>query len=253
MRLVPLPFLIILLFALPVLASSLTLNRAPIDEQYRQTNVLLVQAYEKLGIRINYTQLPYMRSAVSANAGVIDGLDLRLESHTQSYQNLLKVNVPLLTSKTLVVINRKLCPKCELGQLKSLGVVSGFTFPANELNLSDLDNRVIELAEHQGLFKFFKGNRVNAIVTSELFLPVFLRDNERYRYIEISRQPVYHYLHKRNSSLIAPLEISIKEVTKTLAATENSVENLWLEEKKDPQPSAGSMQQHGTDTGMAPF
>jgi hypothetical protein len=204
----------------PLLATSLVLNAAPVSSEFTHANALLVRGYENIGVTLKFTHLPYIRSAISANVGVIDGLDLRLETHTESYHNLIRVEVPLLLSKTILVINRKLCGECEVSELRSLAVVAGFTFPEQVLRLDNSQNLLIELAEHEALFRFFQRNRVNAIITSDVFLPDYLRDNIKYRYVEIARQNAFHYLHKSHLQLAIRLQRSLAEVTAAYAEKE---------------------------------
>lgn len=240
------------LMACSAKANNLVINGSPIHSQHHSARMLLEQAYRDIGIQLSYTELPYVRSAVNANIGVIDGLDVRLASHTDAYDNLVKIDVPLLLSRTLVVVNRKLCPDCDIKGLRSVGVVSGYSFPRSELNLADIKNTVVELPEHHRLFTFFKGGRVNGIVTSELYLPNELRDNRLYRYIEIGRQPVFHYLHKNHSAMAKQLEKSLRALTREGINQGKFADELLLKEIHQTKP-LGSAQEPKKGSSLVGF
>nr|WP_136251074.1 hypothetical protein [Ningiella ruwaisensis] len=193
-------------------AKQIVLSSSPIHDEFKIAEQMLEEAYAQVGHTLRYQDLPYTRSIVSANVGVIDGLSLRLEQHTQNYPNLIRINVALLNSKTLVVINKKLCPNCDIGKLRSIGAVSGFEFPESKLQLEDNTNLKIELAEHHRLFTFFEAGRVNAIVTSNLFLPDRLRDTQKYRYVQIAEQDVYHFVHKQHQALAKQLDVALSQI-----------------------------------------
>jgi hypothetical protein len=192
--------------------SALVFNSAPINHQHLYTKQILEQAYESLGLSINMANFPYHRGAVSANYGVIDGLMLRRESDAQEHEQLIKINVPLLRSKTLLVINKALCGDCKIDKLISLASVSGFRFANTPLAIDGKKNYLIELPSHPKLFKFFERGRVNAIVTADVFLPERLKNNDKYLYIEMGSEDAFHYVHSKHISLANKLELKLTEL-----------------------------------------
>jgi hypothetical protein len=200
-----------------LMGASLVFHSAPLNQQHLHAKQMVKEAYESLGIKIRLADLPYYRGAVSADYGVIDGLILRLESHTLDYPNLIKINVPLLQSRTLVVINKALCGQCKPDKLTSLASVSGFKFADIHLNIDGQRNYLIELPSHQQLFKFFERGRVNAIITSEAFLTKALKNNDKYLYVEIGNESAFHYIHRDHGALKTKLESKLTELTKEFA------------------------------------
>jgi hypothetical protein len=200
-----------------LMGASLVFNSAPLNQEHLHAKQMVKDAYESLGIKISLANLPYYRGAVSADYGVIDGLLLRLESHTLDYPNLIKINVPLLQSRTLVVINKALCGQCRPDKLTSLASVSGFKFADTHLNIDGKRNYLIELPGHQQLFKFFERGRVNAIITSEAFLTNALKNNDKYLYVEIGNESAFHYIHRDHGALKKQLESKLTELKKAFA------------------------------------
>jgi len=214
MRAVKVLVALICLMPTYLMSKSLVFNSAPLNQQHLHAEQMVKAAYDSLGIKISLANLPYHRGAVSADYGVIDGLILRLESHALDYPNLIKINVPLLQSRTLVVINKTLCGHCKLDRLTSLASVSGFTFADTHLNIDGKRNYLIELPGQSQLFKFFERGRVNAMITSEVFLTQALKNNDKYLYIEIGNENAFHYIHRDHGALKTSLETKLSALTK---------------------------------------
>ncbi|WP_395338068.1 hypothetical protein PN836_010545 [Ningiella sp. W23] len=191
-------------------ASSLVLDKTELHEEHKYIYQTLIDAYKDIGVGINFTELPYTRSVVSANSKTIDGIMLRAENHTRGYSDLIRIKLPFPVSNTIVVINKTLCPNCKLSQLYSIAHVSGFSFPETSLNISGSQNYKIELSENERLWHFFKAGRVNAIVTCDTYLPESLRDESKYRYVQIESNQMYHYLHKDHQAIAESLKTALQ-------------------------------------------
>ncbi|GLR71860.1 hypothetical protein [Agaribacter marinus] len=208
----------LVLWAQVTLASSdLVIHTTPVNPQHADLHEILIKSYERLNVPVIFTTLPYTRGSVSANYGVIDGLDLRLESHAADYTNLVKVEYPVYVSNIVLVIDKQLCINCSSMAISSIASVSGYNFQSHFKQdvLTDLSS--LEFADHAKLFRFFDGRRVEGMVVGDIFLPQKYIDNPRYQIVRLTSQKVFHYLHEKHAGLAKKLAHNFERLNEVIA------------------------------------
>ncbi|MFC3122288.1 hypothetical protein [Agaribacter flavus] len=199
-------------------SDDLVIHTTPVNPQHADLHQILVKSYQSLDVPVVFTTLPYTRGAISANYGVIDGLDLRLESHAKEYKNLVKVNYPVYISNIVLVVDKQQCISCSTSKISSIASVSGYNFQSHFDSEVLLNSKSVEFADHGKLFKFFDGERVEGIVVGDIFLPQKYLDNPRYQVYRLGSQKVFHYLNEKHRELAKKLASNFKRLNELIPA-----------------------------------
>ncbi|MGQ8366131.1 hypothetical protein [Glaciecola sp. 1036] len=227
-------FVAVIFFSLLTISSSLAtedlvIHTTPVNPKHKDLHEIIIKAYESLGVPVVYTSLPYTRGLVSANYGVIDAVDLRFESHVTSYPNLVKVEYPVYTGATYLVVDNETCAKCTKESVGSVASVSGYQY--SSFFKTDVFAHLArqEFAEHKMLFRFFDRQRVQAMVVGDIFLPEKYLNNERYSLYKLGTHKVFHYLHQKHQGLAIRLERSFRRLDHNAV---NSSNNQMAEQRE---------------------
>jgi polar amino acid transport system substrate-binding protein len=165
------------------------------------------EAYSRLGIDIEYRDLPTERALVMANAGNTDGTFLRITGLEQKYPNLVLVSYPL--QYTEVVVFTKEAEFAVEGWHSlapyTIGIVRGFKVA--EANTKGMKVDLVATVK-QAFLKLDAGR--NDIVVDLKIAQCKLKglDVSGIRVLKppIALLPLYHYLHRRHRALAVKVE-----------------------------------------------
>lgn len=184
----------------PLGAKALTLNFSGIDGSQNHEAVcrVLRVAYDKLGYELDITTAPARRSIEMVNAGQFDGEVQRISVVGDSFDNILRVPVPILETHWRAYTldpDLKATSWSDL-QGRKVGAVNGTWYvrklpPDLELHLTTTEN----------LEQMLVHGRLDVIIVSTLTAQEFEFEHYPLETPELALE-LYHYLHKRHQDLL---------------------------------------------------
>lgn len=178
---------------------------------------ILKRAYSQMGIKIEIYPMPGERALFSSNNGQVDGELFRIKDIHKKYNNLIMIPVPInyLIGRAFTKNFKKFLingPNSFKGY--KVGIHRGTKFAENYTkNISrSFVNKNIQL------FKKLKFNRIDFAIVAELN---GIKEMAKLGHKDIValdppvvKKKLYHYLHKRNSSLVPKLTSILKALKK---------------------------------------
>lgn len=162
----------------------------------------LTEAYAKLGLAIDYVDMPRQRSLVEANLGRIDGELARIESIAAEYSNLLRVDFPLYSFDIVLVADRRDCGVCNFSKVENLAYINGVRLVENFLQANSRDKALAEASNLKQLISMLKNKRVEAAIMTDFeFNESGLAENRHYIKVPLQRALAYHYLHQDHADI----------------------------------------------------
>ncbi|MFZ6640208.1 hypothetical protein ACO0LL_10735 [Undibacterium sp. TC4M20W] len=178
--------------------------------------VHLTEFYKKLGVRIEFVNLPGNRALQESNSGRLDGELMRKAGLAVEYPNLLQIMVPLATTNTVA-----------FALDKNIDLDKGWASLKEHTFSYETGTKVIEqntqgfstgYAEHniKAAFRQMLNRRVELIVIDEqaglqLVKEMQLEGTVHMLTPPISTIPLYHYLHKKHADLASRLETLLRK------------------------------------------
>jgi len=178
--------------------------------------VYLTEQYKKLGVQLEFVNLPGNRALQESNNGRLDGELMRKAGLSAEYPNLLQILVPLATTNTVA-----------FALDKNIAVDHGWDSLREHSFSYETGTKVIEQntqgfstghAEQniKAAFRQMLNKRVELIVIDEqaglqLVKEMGLEGTVHMLTPAISTTPLYHYLHKKHASLANKLEILLRK------------------------------------------
>jgi len=215
-------FLITLVLTAPAgPQSSIVLNTAndppnSTDEHTGLCDLILTEAFKRLGMTVKIVNLPSERALINANEGIDDGNFARVEGLDKTYPNLIRVPVAI-TKFEFTVFSKN--PSLAIKNWESLspynvGIITGWKI----LEQNIVGTRSLaKVADESLLFNLLQANRVDLVVYDRMQGKALMK-RVRMRGIHVLDPPLaernmYLYLHKRHAVLADKL-------TKTLRGME---------------------------------
>lgn len=201
----------LLLAGFPFINSSA--SSAPSSQlQFRQalnspagqfSQALLNEAYTRLGIPVDFIDVPFGRSLIESNRGVLAGEIARVLQVTEQFPNLVTVPYVLFDTEVYLYINQQQCKNCTLENVKSLAFVRGSLIVEDLLKQLPASRRVISSGTLESTKNLFLYKRVDAVV----FAAYQLQATASFEISEhhIMSLPDYHLLHRSHQALLEPL------------------------------------------------
>jgi len=195
-------------------------------------DVILREAYSKLGIKLEIRKLPGARALKFSSSGQLDGEVLRIDALKNAFPMLQQVNPPITFIEAAVFSSG---PKFTVDGWKSLspysiGVIRGIKFATD--NTSGMTRYIAP--NYQTLFKMLSAGRLQVGVVPRingLWHQTLLGDakiNELRPALQ--RFDLFHYLHRKHSSWAPRLEVTLTEMKASGRFTEikSHVERVLL-------------------------
>ena len=230
--------IIILAMALQADCTSpaLVLNTAQISPRTTPAgtgfqDLIIKEAFRRLGISIKIVHLPSERSLVNANEGIDDGVFVRVAGMEADYPNLVIVPEPI-TNFEFVIFYKKVPTKLSgWDSLKpyNVGIIRGWKIL--EHNLADVKSLTI-VKDETALFSMLDEGRVDLIVYDKLQGLSLIKGNkfDNIRLLEppIVIKPMYLYLNKRHQEIVPKLlkvlqEMRVSGLTEAIITEANRI------------------------------
>lgn len=181
------------------------------------TQAMLVEAFDALGIDIEFRYRPYKRSIEEVNNGVADGDVARISSITQGYSNVVLVPESIAN---IDIIAFTTTPGIDLMGYKvdqhryHVGYLLGWKKIENFLQVYERKSAV---GDHHTLFKLLVKKRFDVVLFSQVAGENILASQNIVNYQtspSLLTYPVYLILNKKHTNLIAKLAAQLKIMKK---------------------------------------
>ncbi|WP_261842983.1 substrate-binding periplasmic protein [Aliamphritea ceti] len=176
---------------------------------------VLREAYERLGIDMRVISRPAQRAIHDANLGTVDGELYRIKDVHLKYKNLIMVPVPVGIMEGVGITTQSDLSMSGWDDLSSQRVCIRNGVKFAEKGVGDLKVSVVN--SNSQLFSMLGKHRCNVIVIAHLTsIPLtldFAKRNKTSLYQSVLQvYPLYHYLHKKNASLVPRLTAVLQEM-----------------------------------------
>jgi len=175
---------------------------------------VLTEAYECIGIAIRDTGLPAERSLVEANKGTYDGEVVRVKGIEARYPNLLPVPVVVTTAEGMAFTKKLDIVMDGWASLAPYSIVIRRGLKFAEKGTRGM--KVTLVTTYDESFKLVSKGRYDVTVCDRLAGYYFIRkfDYADLKALEppINTFPLYHYLHKKNTSLIPEITTILSQM-----------------------------------------
>ena len=167
------------------------------------------------GLQISFVDYPGKRSVVTANSGATDGELVRSKRASELYENLVRVEFPVITDEMAAFSIDVKGPIDSPEALKDfvIGFRRGSTIPTK---ITDGMSRIEFDSIGQGI-RLLENKRIDIMLYFRIPAIYALRnDYPQSKIRKISENlievPLYHYLHKRNRHLAPKIEKALRQV-----------------------------------------
>lgn len=202
-------YLVLVFLSPTLLAKCLLTIAAPNEVQILSKEIqLLHQAYQSVGCDFKLTTMPAKRAIHQANKdNLIDGELIRYENFSDQVTDFISVPTPIYMMQVYAFSKTKQPSHTYWANLKPFKVAAVRGFIAIEQQLKEHPDLVLVNSAAQA-FELLEKNNVDIVV-----VPAPLQKFATFK-IEtlqpaLAEQPLYHFIHKRNQHLIAPLNRAI--------------------------------------------
>ncbi len=201
-------------------AESLVLNTA---NTYPRTapdgsgfqDLIIKEAFRRIGVAVRIVQLPSERSLLNADAGIDDGVFVRVEGLSSRYPHLQMVPESI-SAFEFAVFTRN--PRLAVRDWQSLkpyhvGIITGWKI----LEAKIVGTRSLVMANNdESLFQLLLSDRVDLVVFDRVQGRAYLQ-KRNIRSVRIltpllAKKDMFLYLHERHRGLIPPLTKALREM-----------------------------------------
>ncbi|MCK7459786.1 ABC transporter substrate-binding protein [Idiomarina aminovorans] len=203
---------LLLLFGLMPITSQAVLQqklvfRAPDEGPFTQyVTAVLEEAYAKLGIKLEYIELPRVRGEQLATEGTIAGELGRTALLEEKRRDLRRVPFPLFTFDIIAIADRRDCGFCNLSKIESLAYVDGMDSITKAVTELPQEPSVVTPIDLEQVLKLLASGRVQfAFMTDFQFKSSELSDNPHLITHKLSTEVGFHYLNEEHARLIPQL------------------------------------------------
>ena len=189
-----------------------------VNEQTHELAKAIVRAaYKKIGISVEFIDLPARRALEWANSGKTDGDLARIDGTEKKFKNLIKISTPVTEFKGVVFtrkIKKNILSWEDLNGL-CVGIIGGIQY--SDIGTKGLNRILAQDMSH--LFKLLSKDHIDVAVAVHDAGRIEIYRNFKASKIKIIGQPLYsaplfHYVHIKNKDLVPQLEIVIQEMMK---------------------------------------
>jgi polar amino acid transport system substrate-binding protein len=178
-----------------------------------QATAILKEAYQQLGHDVVIKKLPAKRSVVMANLGLADGELIRIAGTSLEYENLIRIPVPIMTSKTIVITKKNsVFTPLKWKDLRG----KKFAIPLGVKLIQDrtkgMQPEIVSIVA--SLFKMLERKRVDAVV---LPLEMLGSASEDVRMVNPAIEVIelFHFVHKKHKNIVTDLAMIFEEMNLT--------------------------------------
>ncbi|MGJ8680120.1 hypothetical protein [Paraglaciecola sp.] len=181
---------------------------------------IITNAYSQLGYRVSVDYDNTSRSQVLSDSGFYDGDIGRVESFSQKFKNLVKVEESLGKIQIFLACTSNV-PHCENSVLDNPNnsLVTMHGKQAFDDVIKNKPINIIRISQIDKLTEMLKKNRVRyTLVIKHVESGKFLLDVSSLKVSSeyLHEENVFHFIHKRHAALQAPLAKAIRHEIKTV-------------------------------------
>ncbi|MGA4605441.1 hypothetical protein [Pseudoalteromonas maricaloris] len=185
-------------------------NKPPQTPQALYVIELMEMVYQSLGIELRLEEFNHKGSLIAANAGNLDGQLARVASVENEYPNLRRIDYPLFQFNLQLFT---LCAHCELNEIKSLTVRSGYPVATAYLAEHHTTAYVIGVKSAVAQLNLVMQKQVEGALILDFHLKPHLKNiNEETLQIKnLAVVESFHFVHKRNEQLVPLIKAKLEE------------------------------------------
>ncbi len=177
---------------------------------------ILTIAYRRVDLQISTVEYPGRRSLYEANLGNIDGEIQRVIGLEQDYPNLIRVATPVNYVEPHFFSNDKniTLDDCQALENYSIGIIRGIIY---QEQCAEGANKVRVVDDFDVLMKLVDSGRLDVVIAAKVNgMSGIIRHNMESVHL-LSPPPfepikLYHYLHKKNASLVPKIDQVLREM-----------------------------------------
>lgn len=183
----------------------------------------LTEAYRRIGIQFDIRRVPSARALQLSNSGEVDGEVQRIANMQKRFPNLIMIPVPLFFIEVTVFAKEITFKVDGWNSLKPYKIGRRIGFKLVENNTQGMNTVSVETPDQ--LFEMLHAGRIDIVITTPV---VWARTSKRLKQqlsnfnpqtIKILRPALqitnlYHYLHKKNKSLVSKITTSLQQMEK---------------------------------------
>ena len=186
----------------------------PADPVAGISSRVLTKAYQRIGVKINFIELPAERSLLKSNEGSLDGEVNRIIGMEEMYPNLIMIPIPI-NSFVGVAFSKShhfSVNGWESLQPYSIAIRIGSKFA--EYGTRGMN--VTTFATYDKVFELIAQERYDICISSVVTGLFFIKKNGL-KGIKILEPPLtnfklYHYLHKKNKNWVPAISSSLQQM-----------------------------------------
>ncbi len=170
--------------------------------------IIMDKVYQRLGLGFQATPLPGLRAQQQANSGAVDGEVMRIFAYGGQTPNVIRVPTPFYSVITMGYVkkgsNIKVLDKSSLASYKLVKVLG---VKHTDLISDEVDPKKIYNAHDPlKMMRYLQSGGAQIALTNPLEGTVVLKQLGYNNIIPLekalAKQPLYHYLHKKNQHLV---------------------------------------------------
>lgn len=180
-------------------------------------DLLMSEAFARLGIGVSVDRPPAERALINANTGVVDGDGPRI-AHIDSigpYYNLIRVPEKIVDVEFVAFTDGRQLPIAQWEDLEryNVGIVRGWKI----LERNTISARsVVKIKTADLLFRMLKIGRVDVVVIDRWSGLAIAKKVEMRKLLgldpPLAVRPMYLYLHRKHADIVAPIARTISDL-----------------------------------------
>lgn len=178
----------------------------------------LREAYSNIGYTLEFKITPSRRALFEADSGVTDGVTARIIGIEKDYPNLVRIDTHICMSH-LHIISKKSLPIKTHNDLRhyKLGYSLGNIAEDNLVKKHQLTKSLVVVSEDSLTKMLDKGRLDIIIITNRQYKRYSDLEREKLiTYTELKiKNPLYHYLNKKNKTAIKLLQAELKNLERS--------------------------------------
>jgi len=185
------------------------------NEDYMER--LLTEAYQQIGVKVDYIQYPAKRALYASNLGETDGEMARIEGVDKEFQNLLMTDVTISSIDIVVFTKNEKILVDGWQSLKpySIAIPRGIRVIENgtagmEVSAFNTTEKILELVS-MGRYDVAVLTRIDGLGYAKKLNITNLTILEP----PVAKVDLYHYLHKKHENLLPKINSSLLELKKS--------------------------------------
>jgi hypothetical protein len=212
--------ILILLFLSSRIAHSnelkiVTLRTPPPNPQGYYLSEILQAAYEKIGYKVQFIELPGTREISFANEDKIAAVLARDIEFEINNPKMVRVDVPILNYQVLLVGNRTLCGYCLPEFIDEVGFPRGGQVSPPILNKYFEKAKQLPLFVSESIEDMVTLGRIPAMLSTTIRIPDGLEDEPDIIIHPLETRNDYHYLAPKHAHLKPQLEKALLSMLET--------------------------------------